>query len=230
MATQPILVLTRPYASAQRLKAQINDGLAVPCGVIISPALEIVPNKSLHNLSQFDGVIVTSKHAVQGKLNGIRTFCVGETTAQAAVKAGGQLIHCAPDVDALLVWLKKQPDLGRLIYLRGSHVTLDIRANLALCGIACEQYQAYRQNVIPLTPDAIAAIEGEQSAILPLFSPRSARLVGQVVTRLGQGLCVIAISPAVAQAWCETTGGICAVATRPTGSSMVEKIMTALHN
>ncbi len=230
MSTQKTLVLTRPALSASQMLTQIETDLGYKVPVVLSPILNIVPTGDWPDLSGIDVVIVTSVHAIQGSLQGKRVFCVGTRTAEAVTQAGGEVRHCALDAAALLAWMDTQPDLGVVLYLRGSHVATDFPAALSHRSVNARSAQTYRQEDLPLTNAARHVLEGERPAILPLFSPRSARLVGQAVATIGPDVHVIAISDAVAEVWRSETGGSSEVATEPTGSEMVHRTIAALRH
>lgn len=229
MSTQKTLVLTRPDESSAQFLAQVEARLGDKVCAVLSPVLRIVPTTGWPDLSAFDVVIATSVHAIQGSLEGKPVFCVGERTAEAAAKAGGEVRHCALDAAALIKWIRSQPNPGRTVYLRGSHVATDIPAALGALSIESSAIHTYRQEELPLTEAASTALEGEGPTILPLFSPRSARLIGRAIVQPGQRLQVIAISDAVADAWQDMTGGSCDVVNQPTGDAMVGRIVAALR-
>ena len=229
MSTQKTLVLTRPEASSVYVLDQVQAAMGGPVLSVTSPVMKIVRCDTAPDLSNAHGVIVTSAHAVQGQLNGLPAYCVGQRTADAVQAAGGIVKHCAADADALQNWITAQADLGALVYLRGSHVSTDMQGALTAAGLRCTELQTYRQEQIPLTVSAIRALEGEDPAILPLFSARSARLVGRAIAQPGRNLHVIAISDGVAEAWRETTGGASEVSIAATGNAMIGGIVAALQ-
>ncbi|WP_371170192.1 uroporphyrinogen-III synthase [Aliiroseovarius sp. 2305UL8-7] len=196
---------------------------------ITSPVMEIVATGGTPDLTGSDGVIVTSAHAVRGSLGGRPAYCVGQRTAEAVRAAGGLVRYQAPDADQLLRWLAGRDDVGAVIYMRGSHIATDLCGPLNTAGIPCSEVQTYRQDQLSLSASAIRMLEGEDAAILPLFSARSARLVGHAIAQQGPGLHVITISDAVANAWRDITGGTSEVSAMPTGDAMVDKIVAALR-
>ncbi|MCK8463333.1 uroporphyrinogen-III synthase [Aliiroseovarius sp. S1339] len=233
MSTPKTLVLTRPDISSAQVLGQIEAAVGAKVHAVLSPILKIVPGTDWPDLSPYDVVIATSVHAIHGPLTGKPVFCVGVRTAEAATKAGGNVRHCALDAAALIAWIRTQPNPGKIVYLRGSHVATDIPAALAELSIEGCAFQTYRQAEQPLSQTAREVIEGDRPAILPLFSPRSARLVGKAIGQTGCDLHVIAISDAAAEAWhgqtAETARGSCEVVDQPTGEAMVSRIVAALQ-
>lgn len=230
MSTLKTLILTRPEPSAAQILAQVQAALGGAVPVVLSPVLKIESEPGWPDMSDADVIIATSVNAIHGPLGGKPVFCVGARTADAAAKAGGEVRHCALDAASLIAWIGTQPNPGHVLYLRGSHVATDIPAALAGLNIDGRSVQTYRQEEQPLTETARHVIEGERPAILPLFSPRSARLVGQAVTQIGADLHVIAISDAVAKVWRAETGGASVVVAQPTGDAMLKRIVAALRH
>ncbi|MCK0140114.1 uroporphyrinogen-III synthase [Aliiroseovarius sp. F47248L] len=230
MSTQKTLVLTRPEQSADQLLDQISESFGPEVPIVCSPIMKISPTGVWPDFVGTDLVIATSVHAIHGPLDGKPVFCVGARTADAAQQAGGDVRHCALDAASLLAWMETQPDPGNVLYLRGSHVATDIPAALAKLSIRARAAQTYRQDDLPLTDAARKVLEGERPAILPLYSPRSARLVGQTLSLVGERLHVITISDAVAEVWRTETGGSCVVVAEPTGEAMADRIIASLRH
>lgn len=228
MTTTKTLVLTRPEASAKAFLQDLQNASGDKLTVINAPIMQIIGAQDWPDLSELDNLIITSSHAVRGRLDGKNVFCVGVRTAAAAEAAGGNVIHCAPDADRLVKWLHTEPRLRAALYLRGSHVATNMRDVLNAMGFQCSDVVTYAQEALPLSSAAKRAIEGEQPAILPLFSPRSARLVGGAIAQPGPNLHVISISAAAAKAWQETTGGSSDVVEDPTGDAMLKAVITAI--
>lgn len=226
MPKLPILVLTRPEAAAHRFLKQVEAVLGRGVPHVISPILQIQPVGDWPDLSGVE-VILTSEHAVRGDLSGITTHCVGSRTAEAAVAQGAQVQTVAVNAEALLQKLGTRP--GNYVHLCGSHKAVDISARLTVAGLSCRDHQVYAQVAQPLTDTARAALEGEDPALLPLFSPRSARLVGEAIAKPGRHLQVIGMSDAVAEEWRVVTGETAEIADAPTGDAMVSGIVAALR-
>lgn len=220
----PTLVLTRPEAQSRALA----EGLGIPVRVIIAPIMEIICSGAVPELDRFAGIVLTSANAVRcgPPLAGVRVHCVGETTAAAARAAGAVVVTVAQDADELVRGVSGP---GPLVHLRGEHVRGEVAARLAAAGIETEEAVVYRQRACPLAPGARQAIEGEDPVVVPLYSPRSARLAG-VGLRPGRAAHVIAMSAAVAEAWFETTGGVAEVCAVPTAEAMRERIVAALRH
>lgn len=184
----PTVLLTRPLADAHRFAARLAD---VP--VVISPILRIVPvafDRAAVEAGQ--ALVFTSRHAVgfAGPGRGRIAYCVGSRTADDARAADFDVIEGPGDAEGLIPLLRRAE--GPLLHLRGRHLARD----LGVPGIV-----VYDQQFQPLDDQAKALLEGDQPVLLPLFSPRSARLVAQAARGRRAPLWLAAISPAAAAAW-----------------------------
>ena len=226
MSKFPTLVMTRPKQAAHRLLTQVETALGRDVPHVISPILQIQPVGTWPELTGDIEVILTSEHAVQGELSGIHAHCVGSRTAEAAKAQGAQVQTNAVNAEALLQDLVTRP--ANYVHLCGSHKAVDISSRLTAAGLSCRDHQVYAQVAQPLTDAARAALEGEDPALLPLFSPRSARLVGEAIAKPGPHLHVIGMSEAVAAEWRATTGKTAEFVDTPNGDAMVSGIVAAL--
>jgi uroporphyrinogen-III synthase len=213
----PTLVLTRPEAQSRELAAAL-PGLPV----VTAPVMEITATGAAVDLGRYAGVILTSANGVaEGPdLHGIRAYCVGKRTAEAARACGAEVALVARDAADLVARFEGG---GPVLHLRGEHARGDIAERLSSAGIETHEAVVYRQDARPLTAEAKALIEGEAPVVLPLYSPRSAALVAAQLARVGPLVQVIAMSPAVAEAW----GRPAEVCEHPTGAEMLRRIRAA---
>ncbi|MCK0141409.1 uroporphyrinogen-III synthase [Aliiroseovarius sp. F20344] len=228
MSHAPILVLTRPKAAALRFLEQVEHEVGYPVAHVLSPAIQIRSFGEWPQLSAGIEVILTSEQAVRGDLTDVVTHCVGERTAQAAQENGSIVKTVALDAEDLLRSVDALPDSHAFLHLCGSHKAVDITARLTALGRSCRDIQVYEQAAQPLSEQARSVLEGEEPAVLPLFSPRSARLVGESIAKPGPHLHVIGMSAAIATAWHKATGTSCDVVKEPTGDAMVRGIVAAI--
>lgn len=219
----PTLVLTRPEAQSRAIASRLREGLRV----IVSPAMQIVASGQCPDLSGYAGVVLTSANAVPHApdLHGKPSWCVGEKTAEAARAAGALVRLVARDADDLVARFE---GAGPLLHLRGEHARGHIAERLSSAGIETGEAVIYRQKALPLSAEAKAAIEGDAPVVLPLYSPRSARLVGHQLEHVGAAVSAIAISVAAAEAWQAETGAAAQVVPEPTGDAMLAAIWSAL--
>ncbi len=231
MVTTPLLILVRPEGQSKHLLRECEAEIGSSIAAVISPIMEITPAGEHPDLAPYKGVILTSVSAVRHAkgLAGKRLYCVGKRTETAGRKAGGTVVLTAKNSEELVRCILIQKPSGPLIHLRGDHVAGDAAKELSQGGIETDFYEVYHQKARPVGIAARQAISGSMRAVLPLYSPRSAHLLGQGVEGLGAGLHVIAMSPAVAQVWQEETGGTCEICEQPDGGEMRARIVAALR-
>ncbi|SEH84197.1 uroporphyrinogen-III synthase [Paracoccus alkenifer] len=191
----PVVLLIRPQEAAERFAAQI-----APMGLraLISPMLRIVPvPHDAAALQAARGLVFTSENGVRfaGPGRGRPAWCVGPRTAKAAAAAGYDAITGPGDAARLIPLIS---DLGPgWLHAHGRHLA----ARLPVPGVV-----VYDQQALPLSAQARALLAGDGPVILPLFSPRSARLAAQAVAPISAKgplppLRLIAISEAARIAW-----------------------------
>ncbi len=227
MSGTPLLVLIRPEAQSKQLLSKCEAVLGTPVSALISPVLKIVPTNTPVDLSRYKGMIVTSANGVDhgGDLRGKRLYCVGKHTEIAANRAGADVIWTEKTSRALQEWLMGENPPAPLVHLRGRHVV----ESLNIPSIETDSVIVYDQESQPVGADLRQAVCGDARAILPLYSPRSALLLGQGVEAVGPHLHVIAISNAVARVWREQTDQSCEICDAPEGAEMIKRITAALQ-
>ncbi|WP_230312339.1 uroporphyrinogen-III synthase [Paracoccus lichenicola] len=207
---RPVLLLTRPRADSRRFAAMLPEWRAV-----ISPILRIVGvDHDGVALRDAPGLVFTSAHAVAaaGPGQGRLAICVGGHTAQVARAAGFAVRTGTGSAEGLLPLIR---DAGvPLIHPHGRHLARE----LPVPGVV-----VYDQQPVPLTRDAQALLAGDAPVVLPLFSPRSARLAADAARGARAALWPVAISEAARAAWDAPAAGH-AVAGRPDAAAMVAAI------
>lgn len=213
----PTLLLTRPDAAARRFVAELDlPGLSV----MISPLIRITPvAHDATTLAMAPGLVFTSVHAVPwgGPGKGRPAFCVGPATATAARAAGFSVTQGPGDAEGLIPLLGKLPD-GAL-HPRGAHIARP----LPVPGVV-----VYDQVAQPLSVQARALLAGPGPVILPLFSPRSARLMAAEAGGARAALWLAPISPAAADAWGDAGFARRMVATSPDATGVRAAIQDLL--
>lgn len=176
---EPILLLTRPKAAAQRFMGQ----LGVQVETLYSPLLRIDLLDVAPVVNTVRGIILTSENgaAAAGRMLGLPrvAWCVGDRTAAAAAEAGFSPFSASGDADALIGLILSQHESGPLIHIRGEHVRGDVARRLNAAGVITRDIVAYRQQSQALSPQALAALAGNRPVILPLFSPRTVTILAQ---------------------------------------------------
>ncbi|UFM65055.1 uroporphyrinogen-III synthase [Paracoccus sp. MA] len=198
----PILLLTRPEPASRRFAA----GLGQPgLKVLISPVLRIRPvAHDAARLAAARGLVFTSVNAVPaaGQGRGRPAICVGPATAEAARAAGFDVTEGPGDAARMLPLLE---GLGKgWLHPHGAHVA----KVLPVPGMV-----VYDQLPQPLDGPARAVLAGAAPVILPLFSPRSARILADQAAGARAPLWLAPISAAAREAW---TGPAAQVALAPT--------------
>lgn len=191
----PVVLLIRPQQAAERFAARIAP---MSLRALIAPMLRIVPvPHDAAALQAAKGLVFTSENGVRfaGPGRGRPAWCVGPRTAEAAAAAGYDAITGPGDAARLIPLIS---DLGPgWLHAHGRHLA----ATLPVPGVV-----VYDQQALPLPAPAQALLRGRAPVILPLFSPRSARLAAQAVAPISAKgplppLRLIAISEAARVAW-----------------------------
>lgn len=207
---RPVLLLTRPPQDSRRFASMLPDWPAV-----ISPVLRIVAvDHDAAALRDAPGLVFTSAHAVPaaGAGRGRLALCVGGHTGQVARAAGFDVRTGNGFAESLLPLIEAAG--VPLIHPHGRHLA----KRLPVPGMV-----VYDQQAVPLTNEAAALLAGTAPVILPLFSPRSARLVADAGRGARAPLWPVAISDAAWAAWAAPAAGH-AVAQRPNAAAMAAAI------
>lgn len=184
----PTLLLTRPGPDSEAFATRLPEFPAV-----ISPILRIVGVEHDARRLQLAGALVfTSGHAVPmaGEGRGRPAFCVGPGTAARARRAGFAVTEGPGDADGLAPILAASG--LRLLHPHGRHVARPLPV---------EGMVVYDQVPQDLSPEAQGLLRGRAPVILPLFSPRSARLLAEAVGAASAPLWLVAISRKAREAW-----------------------------
>jgi uroporphyrinogen-III synthase len=226
----PSLLLTRPDEASERLAVTVTQALGRPVPTVISPLIAITPLAP--DLPPAEAVILTSANAARaaaglGLPAGLPAWCVGEATAQAAAAAGLAPVSADGDAAALVALIASRASPGtRLLHLRGEESRGEVAARLTARGFPTEERIVYRQTAQPLTAAAVALLAGAAPVVVPLFSPRTARLFAATGPHAAP-LIPIAISAAAAA---RVAGlGPVRIAPQPTGAAMLAEITAALE-
>ena len=215
----PLCLLTRPLEQSNAF-AETLGGIRV----LVSPILRIAPllfdRAAVYRAPR---VIFTSANAVPlaGPGTGRQALCVGPQTADAARQAGFEVHIGTGDAEGVLNILQSGT-LGppaNWLHLHGRHRV----KKLPVPGIAL-----YDQIAVRLSDAAQAALSQSGPVILPLFSPRTARLLSAEVGSATAPVVSIAISARADAAYRGPTVRRIVVAS-PDGDAMRDAILT-MHN
>lgn len=196
---------------------------------MLSPVLAIRP-LDVAIPARPGAVILTSEAGAERAgalgLAGLPAWCVGARTAQVAARAGLLAREAGPDAAALVAALLAARPPGPLLHVRGEHAAVAVARLLREAGLPAEEAVAYRADSLAPSAAARAALDGAGPLAVPLFSPRSAALLGDWGPRAP--LLVAAMSPAVAAAAETLRPRRLIVATRPDATAMAEATLALL--
>ncbi len=197
----PIILLTRPLAQSQRFARALAEVTRLP--VVISPLLETIFLPAKPPAGDFSAIVLTSESGAlaAGRMRDHlphRAWCVGDRTAQVARTQGFAATSARGDAAALMALIQREGEVGPLLHLRGVETRGDIAETLTRGGIETQNLIVYDQAEVSPSPEALTLIRGRQPLIVPLFSPRSARIFAQVAGPR-PGLWLAGMSAAVGQ-------------------------------
>lgn len=215
---RPPILLTRPQASAERFAVLLQNRLG-PQKIVISPLLQIEPLMLRPEISPDHVLIFTSAHAVGFGRAGARCYVVGRATARAAEAEGMSVLHVAQDARSLIRRILADGETGPLLHLRGEYARGQIAQTLSGSGCKTAEAVVYAQRPASLKAQAKQLIEANSALIVPLFSPRTARIFSQQVADWS-GLHIAALSPAVAEELTQTPRCL-KIAHRPDAEAML---------
>lgn len=223
------LLLTRPWAASRRFLAACEAARGAPIPAILGPVLEIRPVE-VRLPDPPAALILTSENgasrAGELRLGPLRAWCVGPRTAAVARAGGLEVVEAGPNAEGLVAALLAARPQGPLLHLRGEHARGDVAGRLRAAGLDAREAVAYRQEALPPTPEARAALDGGNPLVAPLFSPRSAALLAAWSPRAP--LHVAAMSGAVAAAARPLAPASLRTAPSPEAGAMVEATLDAL--
>ncbi len=224
----PNILLTRPHAQARHFAdALIAQGVQ-PDQITIDPIMKIAPVETACDISACTGLIITSANALSYlpvALRGSRLpcYCVGDSTSQAARALGLNAYHLADTARDLCEALPTVCQEGPLLHLRGTHTTLNMAEHFRSTPLPVENVVVYEQIALPLQAETHESLRRSSPVILPIFSARSAKLLGKLALDWRPHWAV-ALSPTIA-ALCQEAGfGQITTAAQPNRQAMVAVI------
>ncbi|MBL4929030.1 uroporphyrinogen-III synthase [Fuscibacter oryzae] len=186
-------------AQSQRFAGTLAQVTRLP--VVISPLMETRFLPVTLPDGKFSALVLTSESGAlaAGRMRNdlpCRAWCVGDRTAQVAAKLGFAATSAGGDAAALIALIRREQETGPLLHLRGVEARGDIAETLTKGGIETQSLVVYDQRETPPLPEGQALIRGHQPLIVPLFSPRSARIFAKIAGPR-PGLWLAALSLAV---------------------------------
>lgn len=220
--TAPVLLLTRPEAASRRFAADCS-GLGVR--IVVAPLQKIVPVP--HDgaaLARAAALVFTSPVAVPaaGPGRGRLAICVGPGTAMAAAAAGFTVqVSATGEAGGMLPLIEAHvgahvgAHAGAMLHPHGRHLARE----LPVPGMV-----VYDQQAMPLGEEGRRCLAGTTPVILPLFSPRSARLAAAAVAGARAPLRPVAISAAAAACWQAVRPEAARIAALPDAAAMLAAV------
>ncbi|WP_353618876.1 uroporphyrinogen-III synthase [Tropicibacter sp. R16_0] len=195
---------------------------------IYSPLLDIRPVVDAVDAGDAKGLIFTSSNGVAtaARCLGARDlpcFCVGQATTAAAARQGWTATMMGESAEALTAGLLKLRPQGPLLHLRGESGVGNVAQTLTRLGLTTREQVVYRQDLLPFTDQALAALGGDDTVIAPLFSPRTARQFADLAPNAG-ALWLAAMSDAVKNPLISLGANAIRVAKRPDTDAMVKAV------
>ena len=227
----PLILLTRPAPASGRFAARL--ALAHPqVEVLISPLQEVRMLDWTRPQVDPEALIFTSQNAVQAALAAGLTglaYCVGNQTAEAAERAGFRAISAGGNATDLTTRITADGP-RHLWHLHGRSTKGDVAGVLRAAGFAVTEAIVYDTLPLPLTAPAQAALTGPRPILLPIFSPRSAARLAEVLTLTTTPLTLVSLSAAVDHAASSLPAHHRLIAKRPDADGMLEIVAWALNS
>lgn len=222
--TAPVILLTRPTEESERLAADLRARLGDDVRILISPVMDIAFTGPLPSSEGLAGLIFTSRNGVRAWRDGggapLPCYCVGEGTAALAREAGMTAITADGDGAALAKKMAADRPKGRWLHVHGAHVRTDLAAILARHDVDVIRFAAYDQVPVGLSPEARACLAGTAPVVLPVFSPRTGKLIAEGEIPRAP-LYIVAMSAAVADALAALPRQSCTICAHPDMASMI---------
>ncbi len=226
------VLVTRPDEQGQAFAARLKARFGESINVVQSPLLEIRLLKADLSLQGVGWLLFTSANGVRGfaalsERRDIPALCVGDRTAQMAATLGMTVESAAGTVDDLLelARAKAGDSRGAFLYLRGRKVARPLVRMLRDQGLNAREAVVYEQLSRPLTPQARDLFDGARKVVVPLFSPRSAKLFMEQVRRLDTSASrVVCISDNVADQLESARFDLVRIASAPNAAAVEREI------
>lgn len=229
--------LTRPEEDAAAMAAAVE---ALGYRALVEPLLQIVAKPAAPlELAGVQALALSSRHALPAlppAARGLPVFAVGQATAAAARAAGcQQVLPAAGDAQALaaLIIARCRPAAGAILHLAGQDVRPGLAEALAEAGFALRRVTVYEAVAAQaLSPALIARWRARKIAAVLLFSPRTARILVDLLQAHGLHSSVdtaraICLSESVAASCRTLAWRALEIAARPDREAMLALLGTA---
>jgi uroporphyrinogen-III synthase len=218
------MILTRPDGSNDRFVAALSESVIAALQILNSPLIEIFGLPDVPTRAQTAAIFTSSNGvglAPHGR--GMVAYCVGAATCEAASRAGWTAFTVGQDADGLVSGLIAERPEGGLTHYCGVHTRGQVAERLTAAGLKVHAIPVYDQREMPLTVEAHKALGGSDPVIIPLFSPRTARLFVRQV-KPAAPLWIVAMSRQVADEVTELEPAMLRIAAAPTLNDMADAL------
>ncbi len=227
----PVILVTRPLTQANEFRQILGQGARV----VISPVIEIRYSDFSVQTGVYQTLIFASRNAVNAAarcmdLHGLNAIAVGDRTALAATGQGMISVSAGGNADDLVERVIAANPEGKVLFVRGRHSRGEIADLLNSRGIETDSVIAYDQIQTKLTAEACELLGGDAPVIIPLFSPRSAKLVASEVTEIRAPLALVGMSKAVLDSWDGAMPTVQAIADQPTAQAMRKETLRLMRS
>ncbi|MFK7874963.1 MAG: uroporphyrinogen-III synthase [Paracoccaceae bacterium] len=170
------LILTRPWQAGRDFARELGD-LCPRLQIVESPLLEIIPTRTVPDFTPYKAVIFTSANGVRfcGTPVDLPAYCVGQATTQIAIEAGWHAEKVGETASELVTYVVEQGLSSPVLHIGGVHRRGEVAQKLTKRGVPTDICDVYDQKLCNLTQTAEILLNRELPAIVPLFSPRTAR-------------------------------------------------------
>lgn len=226
---QPTLLVTRPALQAQRFAQGFAARFGADWPMVVSPMSRLDLLATALSLDDVETLIFTSETGVAAFMRlsqrrDFRAWCVGDRTAEVA-RAAGFSVAVGPGFGAgMIEAIIDEAPRGLMLHVHGLHMAVDVARELTRAGLKARGVTVYDQIALPPTPQALDLLMDDRPVLLPLFSPRAARLMTRLSPLPRAPLYIAAISPAVAGVAEALQPQRIEVATEPNGLRMLDAL------
>lgn len=225
------ILITRPNPAGTLFADLLRTKLGNDCTILTSPLMQIEVCANLPDLAEIGTLIFTSRHAVESYAQqchrrDIPAYAVGETTGNIARQVGLSVTVGDGDAKRLIAKILHDKPPAPCLHVRGDHVAAPLAEILSNAGIETHEAVTYMQKPLHLSDAARQLLQQDAPVILPLFSPRSAKLFFSQsgMTDWNAALHILAISGAVADQVPLQWAKRIAIAKEPTASAMMHAL------
>jgi uroporphyrinogen-III synthase len=228
MPARHIVLLTRPVAESVEFAARLGDAARI----VISPVITIENIRTSIDLDRYTALIFGSKNAVhavagQNPIAGKTCYTVGDRTAAIAREYGAVALSAGGNADDLVAMILTMKPASKLLFVRGVHTRGEVAHKLNNAGLDTDSVILYDQKLTPLGQDAVDVLTGCGKVILPIFSPRTARILSDQLRHISVrvDLVIVALSEAVLKNWDGPDPVATMVAKTPTAAAMLKETL-----